>query len=225
MIGFARRLLALLPESVKGMIDCHCRPGLAAGFGPLNGQRLRQRMIVNLLGMADVACIVETGTYRGTSTVFFSEFGLPVFTVESNTRYYTYSRIRLRKIPHVTVVHQDSVGFLRNQLPQKRAADETILFYLDAHWHARLPTRNELEAVFKHFDNNIIIIDDFEVPDDPGYGFDDYGIGKRLSVDYLRTVAGDVAIWFSSPRPGPRRRRAPGGAVVSSRRTRNSASD
>jgi hypothetical protein len=199
MIGSAARLFALLPESAKGTIDCYCRPRLAAGFGPLNGQRLRQQMIVNLLKVADVACIVETGTYRGTSTVFFSEFRLPVFTVESNARYYTYSRIRLRKIPHVTVVHQDSVYFLRDQLPQKRLADETILFYLDAHWYARLPTRNELEAILTHFNSNIIIIYDFEVPDDPGYGFDDYGIDKRLNLDYLKTVASDVAMMIFFP--------------------------
>jgi hypothetical protein len=29
------------------------------------------------------------------------------------------------------------------------------------------------------------MIDDFEVADDPGYGFDDYGPGRALTVDYL----------------------------------------
>lgn len=199
MIGSARRVLALVPESIKGRFDYYCQPGIAAGFGPLNGQRIRQRMIVNLLKVADVACIVETGTYRGTSTVFFSDFGLPVFTVESNTRYYAYSRIRLRNLSHVTVVHQDSVDFLRNQLPEQTVPDETIFFYLDAHWYARLPTRHELEAIFEHFDKNIIVIDDFQVPADPGYGFDNYGNGQSLNVDYLRTVAGGVSMMVFFP--------------------------
>jgi len=29
------------------------------------------------------------------------------------------------------------------------------------------------------------MIDDFEVPGDPGYGFDDYGPGKALTASYL----------------------------------------
>ena len=37
------------------------------------------------------------------------------------------------------------------------------------------------------------MIDDFEVPGDPGYGFDDYGPGKRLTAQYLPDE--DLAGW------------------------------
>ena len=62
-----------------------------------------------------------------------------------------------------------------------------------------MPTGRELAAIFSHFECNIIVIDDFEVPDDPGYGFDDYGGGKKLSIDYLQVVAGGVAMMVFFP--------------------------
>lgn len=48
--------------------------------------------------------------------------------------------------------------------------------------------------------NHVIVIDDFEVPSDLGYGFDDFGSGKRLSVDYLRTVSGNFDLYVFFPR-------------------------
>ena len=36
----------------------------------------------------------------------------------------------------------------------------------------------------------MVVVDDFEVPGDTGYTFDDYGPGKRLCVDYLPDVPG-----------------------------------
>ena len=59
------------------------------------------------------------------------------------------------------------------------------LFYLDAHWHEYLPLRDELEIALGQFANAVVLIDDFQVPDDPGYGFDDYGPGKTLNLEYL----------------------------------------
>jgi hypothetical protein len=31
----------------------------------------------------------------------------------------------------------------------------------------------------------VVVIDDFEVPGDPGYAFDDYGAGKALTSEYI----------------------------------------
>jgi hypothetical protein len=73
----------------------------------------------------------------------------------------------------------DSRRFLAN-LPLLR--DTRTFFYLDAHWHKDLPLRDETEFIMRNFDSFVIMIDDFEVPGDPGYTFDDYGPGKRLSL-------------------------------------------
>ncbi|MGH7488291.1 MAG: hypothetical protein ACREMY_22235, partial [bacterium] len=36
----------------------------------------------------------------------------------------------------------------------------------------------------------VLMIDDFQVPGDPGYSFDDYGPGKALTSEYLPELNG-----------------------------------
>jgi hypothetical protein len=59
------------------------------------------------------------------------------------------------------------------------------LFYLDSHWERYLPLREEIELIFNNYSNALAIIDDFEVPDDPGYGFDKYSDEDQLTEAYL----------------------------------------
>jgi len=61
-------------------------------------------------------------------------------------------------------------------------------FYLDAHWEESLPPREELDLIIREFKQFVVMIDDFEIPNDPGYGFDDYGPGKRLSLRDLSFI-------------------------------------
>jgi hypothetical protein len=55
-----------------------------------------------------------------------------------------------------------------------------VFFHLDAHWEGDLPLQEEIEIILGRFPNFLIMIDDFRVPGDSGYGFDDYGRGKML---------------------------------------------
>ena len=59
---------------------------------------------------------------------------------------------------------------------------EPSSFYLDAHWEDSLPLAEEVEIVLLRFKRFVIMIDDFAVPGDEGYTYDDYGLGKRLSL-------------------------------------------
>jgi hypothetical protein len=56
----------------------------------------------------------------------------------------------------------------------------TILAYLDAHWEKDLPTSRELIHLRSWGAGWVAIIDDFKVPEDDSYGFDQYG---ELVVD------------------------------------------
>ena len=219
MMAIGRRLLSSLPEHLRGVLEYYCQPALAVAFGPLNGQVLRQQLFRRLTEIANVTRIVETGTYRGTTTMFFTQLGLPVVTIETNERYYAYSKRRLRKCPTVTVIHQDSVNFLRYGLAAEPVAG-TTLFYLDAHWYSDLPVRGELETICTRFQNNLIVIDDFEIPNDPGYGFDDYGDGNRLGMDYLKSVDIDVdmMVFFPSAPSAAETGAKRGACVVTSNR-------
>jgi hypothetical protein len=73
------------------------------------------------------------------------------------------------------------------------------LFYLDAHWESYLPLREEAELVIGHFPQAVLLIDDFAVPDDLGYKFDDYGPGKRIDLEYLLSAnLPTIRVYFPS---------------------------
>ena len=115
---------------------------------------------------SDFGLVIETGTYRADTTRFLAEtFGCPVWTVEANRRFFTYSRRRLRRLSNVTVEYGDSRECLRSL--SERTAGVRVFAYLDAHWHESLPLREEIETIARDWPQSVIMIDDFQVPDDP----------------------------------------------------------
>jgi hypothetical protein len=58
-----------------------------------------------------------------------------------------------------------------------------VFFYLDAHRGPNLPLAQELDIIFARCPAAIVMIDDFQVPGDTGYG---HGVrGKALTLDYI----------------------------------------
>lgn len=179
------RTTSKLPPKVAGRLDL-LRPSLASSWGgPLNGQHGRRQIVRDLARAGHFDVALETGTFRGTSTEFFAAvMGVPVVTVEGHPRYFEYSSRRLSFDPSIEVRSGDSREFLR-QLATERPSTDTVFVYLDAHWGDDLPLAEELRAIAGAWDKVVVLIDDFEVPGDPGYGFDDYGPGKTLTASYL----------------------------------------
>jgi hypothetical protein len=146
----------------------------------------RQHLVRELMKVIDVAAVVETGTYRGTTTEFLWQItGKTVYSAESEPRYYEYARKRFSQNASVILSLSDSRQFLQDLAADVAVPKEDVFFYLDAHWGPDLPLREELQLITRHWRNCIIMIDDFEVPDDPGYGFDDYGEGRSLTAGYI----------------------------------------
>jgi predicted O-methyltransferase YrrM len=188
----------LLPPATAARIDL-LRPSLRRSWGgPLNGQERRRELVRSIAGSTDFDVVLETGAYRGTSTEFFAAvFGVHVETVEANRRYYAYSRHRFARHPRIRVSLGDSRQFLR-QMATNRLY-KTPFIYLDAHWEEDLPLREELEIIRDAWDRAIVMIDDFAVPGDPGYGYDDYGSGKALEKDYLPPMPGWSLCYPAAP--------------------------
>ncbi len=179
-----------------GAIDYYRFPQMRESWGgPLNGQLARQKIVETLIKELVVNAVVETGTYRGTSTEYFSELCRgPIFTIEANDKLYGYSRIRFLFRRNVVTLHSDSRSGLKLLTTDARLAGKRALFYLDAHWGEELPLAEELDLVFGHWPQSVVLIDDFQVPDDPGYTFDDYGGGKALTLDYTRPMQEKYAL-------------------------------
>jgi hypothetical protein len=187
-----------LPPALVGRLDL-LRPSLRTPWGgPLNGQEHRQVIVRSLARSIDFDLVLETGTYRGTSTEAFAAiFEAPVHTVEQNPRFYTYSASRLARESRITVTRGDSRTFLREQV--RRHSDESVFVYLDAHWEEDLPLPEELQIIAAGLPTAAVMIDDFAVPGDPGYGYDDYGPGKALTEECLPPMEGWTLCYPSVP--------------------------
>jgi predicted O-methyltransferase YrrM len=178
------RVTKALPPEVAGRVDL-LRPSYRDSWGgPLNGQARRREVVRDLAVAIQFDRVIETGTYRGTSTEFFAAvFGMPVETVEANPRFFAYCSRRLRQQTEVSVNFGDSRAFLKRLATVH--ADETTFIYLDAHWEQDLPLAEELGIVASGWPRAVVMIDDFQVSGDPGYGYDDYGPGMALVEEYL----------------------------------------
>ena len=196
------RITKILPPDLAGRIDW-LRPSLRGSWGPslpgswggpLNGQQRRRDIVRDLARTMSFERAIETGTYRGTSTEFLSAvFGTDVETVEANPRFFAYSSRRLALLPDVHVVLGDSRAFLQRLAASPGATKESVFIYLDAHWEGDLPLAQELQIIARSWTHAVVMIDDFQVPGDDGYGFDDYGSGRKLTESYL--PAGDLDGW------------------------------
>jgi hypothetical protein len=184
---------AIIPSQIRGALRHrqHSEVGRAWGGPPFNGQGKRCLLFASLVGTLDPVAIVETGTYLGTTTEWLSAFQVPVFTIERDPAKYGYSKSRLALLSNVHVSLSDSRSGLKRviaeALPEHR--NTCAIFYLDAHWGADLPLVEEIDVIFGAMPNAVVMIDDFEVPWDSGYGFDNYGLGKSLNFSYIDNIA------------------------------------
>lgn len=219
--ALAKSLYLSVPPRWLAAFEYYMRPGLRDIWkGPFNGQHIRQQIFRDLMRAFEFQAVVETGTFRGSTTEFMaSESAKPLFTVESNPLYFHYARLRLRGHPNVRMYPGDSRSQLAALARNPAVPRQNVFFYLDAHWEADLPLLDEVELIFSNWRDPVIMVDDFQVPDDTGYKFDDYGDGKRLCLDYLAKSTMPWTAFFpsapASAESGSRR----GCAVLSDART------
>ena len=163
-------------------------PALGRSWGgAMNGQRFRCLLVAELIQKLAPLAIVETGTYLGMTTEWLASFQLPTFSCEAMQDNYGFAAARLAATPNVHLVRRDSRSAIAAFLdgPLKQHLHEPMLFYLDAHWFDDLPLDDEVQMIFAECPQAIVLIDDFKVPGDSGYGYDDYGPGKSLDAAYL----------------------------------------
>lgn len=138
--SFVREMARRSFQRLQGAVEYFLKPELRDSWGgPLNGQLHRQLMVRQIVANIAPDYILETGTYRGTSTEFFSTLSRArVLTVESNPHYFGYSRMRLLFHTRVATSQADSRSFLQDFMASGRYASSQIFVYLDAHWGGRI---------------------------------------------------------------------------------------
>jgi predicted O-methyltransferase YrrM len=144
-----------------------------------NSDQHVQSEIKKLIETFNIKHVVETGTFVGNSTAFFSKCGCVVDTIEINQEYYNSALINLENYDNFTCHLGDSIQMLPRIL--ETIPKELTLFYLDAHWQDDWPLLNEIELIGKSFkDNCILVIDDFFVPN------------RNLQYDVYKDIKNDI---------------------------------
>ena len=168
------------------------------GDKPFNGQEKRSALFRRLVELIDFGAMVETGTFRGTTTLFMQQVGgVDVYSCEANDRYFAYAVKQLADVPLIHLAKSDSRVFLSKLGKNDTLRAKTVFFYLDAHWDADLPLLEELRLILERFPSWIVMIDDFEVANRSDYAFDDYGENAVLSVDLLASIPrDDMALFY-----------------------------
>lgn len=153
---------------------------------PFNGQIVRHSTIAKIIDDFKPNYCIETGTYLGSTTAYLAGYSTaPTFTIEIDrtTADKTIERHR-RNYPGLDIrqIIGDSAVEIENVLKGISPADNQILAYLDAHWLDAIPTKTELMKLVEWGGDWVAVVDDFQVPNDDGYSFDQYGdviIGKN----------------------------------------------
>lgn len=154
-----------------------------------NGQHHRQKIFCDLVRAFQFGAVLETGTFMGNTTGYMrNRVDCPVFTCEASPIFQSVAISRLKKSKKIEFTLGDSRKFLEDRLSRISwdHLPKPLFFYLDAHWHEDLPLDEEIRIISRYVNECIIMIDDFAVPGDSEYTYDNYGKGKSLDMFTFR---------------------------------------
>jgi hypothetical protein len=181
------------------------------GANPFNGQVNRMDVFRAILDACSISIIVETGTCRGATTEYMGKnFSGKIYSCDVDQRYFEYAKRRLAHLTNVEVQLIDSRQLFEQLFNQPILQGKPIFFYLDAHWNKDLPLLGEISLILNSNLKAVVMIDDFEVPFDQGYGYDTYGNGKKLCLQMLNGFRDQMEYAYFPALPavketGPRR--------------------
>lgn len=157
----------------------------------LNGQVKRKQVFADIISVIKIDGIIETGTNLGFSTGYFAAItGLPVFSCEIDPMRFNLSqKLLLPYFKNIHLYNTSSVKFLKDFSANSKGI---YFFYLDAHWYNFLPLKQEIQIVAERWEQFVIMVDDFKVEGDRGYGYDDYGPVGTLTLGYIRELIRDL---------------------------------
>lgn len=160
-----------------------------------NGDSYVKKKVDQFIKRERVNLIIETGTYLGQTTDYFSRVGKHVITIESNEKYLAKAKKRLGTKFNLRMFKGYSPNVLNEIL--KDWVEYKTLFYLDAHWGGT-PLLEELTEIAeaKFSKPPVIVIHDFKVPGRPDLGFDTYG-GQPYEWSWIEPFVNQIYSHYS----------------------------
>jgi hypothetical protein len=152
---------------------------------PFNGDHFVEKEILQLRDRFFINTAIETGTCLGATTKFLARHFQKVFSIEINAEYLEIARTLIGDMPNLQTFHGASEFVLEEIIRTKVLYNDKVIFFLDAHWGAYCPLRDELRIIAEHKLKPVIVIHDFQVPDQPGLAFDSYH-GQPFTFEWLK---------------------------------------
>lgn len=151
-----------------------------------HGDPQYQLLVDAILKHAQASDFVETGSFLGRSTAWVAQRWpqVQVHSTEINPEFFQTAQRRLSAWPNVHLQLGHSVQFI-TELVQPGKLGKLPVFFLDAHWEEDWPLPRELALIRAACPRAIIIIDDFRVPTQPLFSFDDYGSDKVCAFEAI----------------------------------------
>jgi predicted O-methyltransferase YrrM len=147
-----------------------------------NGNPCIEEVCLALKNIYDIRTVVETGTYYGDTTHWFSKHFDIVHSIEISDTYYNdcVKRFDVLGIDNIHLYNGNSAELLPSIISN---INNRCLYFLDAHWLDQWPLLDELKAIAQSKMSPVILIDDFKVPG-TNLGFDSYN-GNDLDINYV----------------------------------------
>ena len=163
----------------------------------LNGQKYRKEILTQILTKIKFELIVETGTEFGFSTKFFSQFTRKVITIEKSKPNFYIAKNNLKNEENIKIILNDSknLDLILKKEDINFISDTSTFFYLDAHSEDDYPLLEEVSIILNNFKNFILLIDDFEIVGDDGYGYDSFK-GKKLNIKFIKNLLSEKNFVF-----------------------------
>lgn len=153
-----------------------------------------QRRFREIVAEYGIQVIVETGIDKGLSTITLSKMVPTVISIDNNLQCISagYTNLGKAGVKNALLICDNSPDALRKLQPL--LLKET-LYFLDAHWQAYVPLRDEIDAIRRG--SGVIVVHDVKVPGHPELGYDSWPNFGEFSYENLR---GNLQNWSSTHR-------------------------
>lgn len=139
--------------------------------GAFNEDYFLCQKFIDIKNKNKIDTIIETGTYHGITTKWFSKNFKTVYTIECNVEFFKVALENLTECKNVYKTLGNSPTVLSKLLGN--IDEKKTIIFLDAHWYTN-PVLAELDAIKESGKKPILAIHDFMVPEHPEFGYDVY---------------------------------------------------
>lgn len=156
---------------------------------------IQTQYLLTLLKEYGIQSVFEAGTFEGDTSLYFSQLGFKVFTVEKNMER-AYRCLHRFRETSIELHHGDSVDYLAVYLARHPTA---TFYYIDDHERGETPPiKQELSLLFTQ-PKFLAMVHDIQVPNQPHFTY-----GEDITKEFYTTsIPDDVMVLFPQYKTTP----------------------